>query len=382
MGFTWENMFNKTSKQVKDGFHEITKQVSQMMDSDLPDFPKNNRPWGCKCGTIVDSKYDFCPKCGTSKKEIINSFLEKQSLEELEESRKRVEILLNENQQMKQKINSLNEKCSDLQNRMDSLKNKIKGLQFEYDSLKEKYSQLKNRINAEQKNDSSSANTYTKTPRYNNRDYTNISYMDYLHDVYDNYNKSSQSYQDSLNYFNAAVDQKRAGRYSEAIDLQVQSIQCYLFDPEIPNNFYSMAKTYYLMNRNKDSLNCYRIYLQLCILKSPDIAKDLYALNNGAPDAAMRLNMSFWNLFKNMGHAMLDERNKLEKKIEIEYYRSELVSKPLNDERTKLMSEQYDKELARQVAPLVFDEMQEMVDFPNKTLPNIKDMMLHYSRCV
>ena len=382
MSFTWENMFNKTSKQVKDGFHEITKQVSQMMDSDLPDFPKNNRPWGCKCGTIVDSKYDFCPKCGTSKKEIINSFLEKQSLEELEESRKRVEILLNKNQQMKQKINSLNEKCSDLQNRMDSLKNKIKGLQFEYDSLKEKYSQLKNRINADQKNDSSSANTHTKTPRYNNRDYTNISYIDYLHDVYDNYNKSTQSSQDSLNYFNAAVDQKRAGRYSEAIDLQVQSIQCYLFDPEIPNNFYSMAKTYYLMNRNKDSLNCYRIYLQLCILKSPDIAKDLYALNNGAPDAAMRLNMSFWNLFKNMGHAMLDERNKLEKKMEIEYYRSELVSKPLNDERTKLMSEKYDKELARQVAPLVFDEIQEMVDFPNKTLPNIKDMMLHYSRCV
>lgn len=206
--------------------------------------------------------------------------------------------------------------------------------------------------------------------------------MDYLHDVYDNYNKSAQSSQKSLNYFNAAVDQKRAGRYSEAINLQVQSIQCYLFDPEIPSNFYSMAKTYYLMNRNKDSLNCYRIYLQLCILKSPDIAKDLYALNNGAADAAMRLNMSFWNLFKNMGHAMLDERNKSEKEIEIKYYRSELISKPLNDERTKLMSEQYDKELARQIAPLVFDEMQEMVDFPNKTLPNIKDMMLHYSRCV
>ena len=119
MSFAWENMFNKTSKQVKDGFHEITKQVSQMMDSDLPDFPKNNRPWGCKCGTIVDSKYEFCPKCGTSKKELINSFLEKQSIEELEESRNRVDVLLTENRQLKQKINLLNGRCSDLENGID-----------------------------------------------------------------------------------------------------------------------------------------------------------------------------------------------------------------------------------------------------------------------
>lgn len=46
MSFAWENMFNKTSKQVKDGFHEITKQVSQMMDSDLPDFPKKQSTMG------------------------------------------------------------------------------------------------------------------------------------------------------------------------------------------------------------------------------------------------------------------------------------------------------------------------------------------------
>lgn len=61
-------------------------------------------------------------------------------------------------------------------------------------------------------------------------------------------------------------------------------------------------------------------------------------------------------------------------------YRSELVNKPLNNERTKLMSEQYDKELARYVAPILFEKMQEMIDFPNKTLPNVKNMMLHYAR--
>lgn len=380
MSFAWENMFNKTSKQVKDGFHEITKQVSQMMDSDLPDFPKNNRPWGCKCGTIVDSKYEFCPKCGTSKKELINSFLEKQSIEELEESRNRVDVLLTENRQLKQKMNLLNGRCSDLENGIDSIKRELENLQVEYDNLKEKYSQLKNRINREQKSDNYSRNNHTDTPRNNDRDYTNISYIDYLHDVYDKYNTSMQSPQESLNYFNAAVDYKRAGRYSEAIDFQIQSIQCYLFDPEIPSNFYSMAKTYYLMNKNDDSLNCYHIYLQLCIIKSPDIAKDLYAINNGATDAAMRLNMSFWNLFKNVGHAMFDEKNNLKKKNEIEYYRSELVNKPLNNERTKLMSEQYDKELARYVAPILFEKMQEMIDFPNKTLPNVKNMMLHYAR--
>lgn len=90
--------------------------------------------------------------------------------------------------------------------------------------------------------------------------------------------------------------------------------------------------------------------------------------------------MSFWNLFKNVGHAMFDEKNNLKKKNEIEYYRSELVNKPLNNERTKLMCEQYDKELARYVAPILFEKMQEMIDFPNKTLPNVKNMMLHYAR--
>lgn len=52
----------------------------------------------------------------------------------------------------------------------------------------------------------------------------------------------------------------------------------------------------------------------------------------------------------------------------------------MNNERTKLMSEQYDKELARYVAPILFEKMQEMIDFPNKTLPNVKNMMLHYAR--
>ena len=412
MSFAWEDMFNKTSKQVKDSFHEITKQVNQLIDSDLPDFPKNNRPWGCKCGTIVDSKYDFCPKCGTSKKELINSFLEKQSIQELEDNRKNAKTLLNENQRMKQEINLLTTECSDLQSNLDITKGKLTNLQSEYNKLKSKYRQIQKEINSIRMTNETSkssysstntnanananastnvntnaktntnTNTNTNTSTVYNRDYMGISYPDFLHDVYDKYNNSIQDETKSLGFFNIAVDYKRAGKFSEAIDMQVKSIRYYLFDPEILNNFYSMAKTYYLMCKYADSLNCYRIYLQLCILKSPDIANDFHAANDGIIDAAIRLNMIFRNLFKNMGHSMYDEKNKKEKGIEINYYRSELVNNPLINPQYKMMSENYEKELINLTAPSVFDDMQKMIDYPNKTLPEIKTMMLHYTRLI
>lgn len=367
MGFDWKEMFNETSKQVRDGFDEIKKQVNQIVDSEFPEFPKNNRSWACKCGEIVDSKYEFCPKCGISKKEMINSFLEKQSICELETSRKIAKELSEKNVLMMQKISLLSGQCSDLQNSLDITKNKLKNMQLEYNNLNDKYLQLKREFDTINKTKNTSFGTdytsdgdFNKSNKTHTNEYKNISYNGFLHKVYDDYNTSIENEAESVNCFNIALEYKRAGRFSEAIDMQVKSIRYYLFDPDLKGNFYSMAKTYYLMHRYDDSLNCYRIYLQLCVLQG-------------------NKKLSF-NLLKNMGHAIYDERNKNEKKIEIAYYRSALVGNPLNNEQYRLMSDEYDKSLAKHIAFAASLDIEKMDLRINKTLSEIKTMMLHYTR--
>lgn len=373
MNFMWEDMISKTSKQVKDGFHEITKQVNQLVDSDLPDFPKNNRPWGCKCGTIVDSKYDFCPKCGTSRKELIKSFLEEQAIHEFEmncENMKKIsdenQRMQNENQRMQQEIKFLNGKCFDLRNNLDTTKNTLNKIKDEYNDLKDKYQQIQRELDEVNKvnvKDESANNNYRNSGKSCDKDYTNISYLDFLHDVYDGYTNLIENEAENLKCFDTAVEYKRAGRFSEAIDMQVKSIRYYFFDPNLKGNFYSMAKTYYLMKQYDDSLNCYRIYLQLGILQNMDTDFE-YLLN----------------LFKNMGHSVFDEKNKNEKRMEIEYYRSELVNKPLDNEQYRMMSAEYDRTLINQISSAAYIDIAKMGECKNNTLPSIKTMMLHYTR--
>ena len=154
MGFDWKEMFSETSKQVRDGFGEIKKQVNQIVDSDLPEFPKNNRPWACKCGQVVDSKYEFCPKCGTSKKEIIHEFLSQQANQELDTGRKQIDYLQNENQTLKRenqalehRINTLNGQCNDLRNNLEDENRRYKILSQKYIDLEDNLRGERNSFN-------------------------------------------------------------------------------------------------------------------------------------------------------------------------------------------------------------------------------------------
>ena len=154
MGFDWKEMFSETSKQVRDGFGEIKKQVNQIVDSDLPEFPKNNRPWACKCGQVVDSKYEFCPKCGTSKKEIIREFLSQQANQELDTGRKQIDYLQNENQTLKRenqalehRINTLNGQCNDLRNNLEDENRRYKILSQKYIELEDNLRDERNSFN-------------------------------------------------------------------------------------------------------------------------------------------------------------------------------------------------------------------------------------------
>ena len=117
------------------------------------------------------------------------------------------------------------------------------------------------------------------------------------------------------------------------------------------------------MKQYDDSLNCYRIYLQLGILQNMDTDFE-YLLN----------------LFKNMGHSVFDEKNKNEKRMEIEYYRSELVNKPLDNEQYRMMSAEYDRTLINQISSAAYIDIAKMGECKNNTLPSIKTMMLHYTR--
>lgn len=203
----------------------------------------------------------------------------------------------------------------------------------------------------------SSDNNYSKTNRAHTDEYKNISYNNFLHNVYDDYNISITSEDASRICFNDAITYRREGSFSEAIDLHVKSIQYYLFNPNLKDNFYSMAKTYYLMNKHDDSLNCYRICLQLSILQNIDPNRDI---------------------FVNIGHAMFD-RLYQDVNREIAYYRSTLIDKPLNNEHYKFLSKIYDDELSVQMGVLLSSDIENMKNHDTDTLSEIKKLMLHYT---
>lgn len=101
-----------------------------------------------------------------------------------------------------------------------------------------------------------------------------------------------------LELFNQAVAKKREGKFIEAIKLQQQSIAACLDDPELPQNYYSMGKTFYLAGDYYSCLACYEVYNGLCVLKNPPIIEDYKKTLAGDSFAKQMLLGSFYNLGK------------------------------------------------------------------------------------
>ena len=133
--------------------------------------------------------------------------------------------------------------------------------------------------------------------------------------------------QKSLELFNQAVAMKRAGRFAESIRLQKQSILEYPEDPELPNNYYSMGKTYYLMGEYDLSIACYKVYNGLCVMMSPAILADYRKALSRDSAALQRLSMSFRNLAHNLGHSLNDPKMLSSKRNEIRWYTLELMGR-------------------------------------------------------
>lgn len=110
----------------------------------------------------------------------------------------------------------------------------------------------------------------------------------------------------SLTLFNKAVEMKRAGRFEEAVRLQVESIKAYPDDPEIMEAYYSLGKIYYLAGNFRKSRQCYIVYLRLCEIKNPPILHDYRSMQNGDSYAKERLMGSFYNIAHHLGRADLD----------------------------------------------------------------------------
>ena len=134
----------------------------------------------------------------------------------------------------------------------------------------------------------------------------------------------------STQLFNQAVEMKRQGRFAEAIHLQQESIRVYPEDPELPNNYYSMGKTFYLMNNYTASLSCYLVYTGMCAEFQPAVLRDFQGVLNNDRYAIERFAPAFSNIARHMGHAVMDEKMKFQKSREIEFYRQELMGKRNN----------------------------------------------------
>ena len=111
---------------------------------------------------------------------------------------------------------------------------------------------------------------------------------------------------ESTRLFQEAVEMKRQGNFARSIELQKQSVIAWPQDPELASNFYSMGKTYYLLQAYKPSFLSYKIYADLCSIKNPAILEDYRAFLNGDNFAAQRLNVSFRNLAHDLGHTIVD----------------------------------------------------------------------------
>ncbi len=134
----------------------------------------------------------------------------------------------------------------------------------------------------------------------------------------------------STQLFNQAVEMKRQGRFAEAIRLQQESIRVYPEDPELPNNYYSMGKIFYLMNEFDACYSCYLAYTGMCVEFQPKILTDFQDVLRGDRNATERFVASFSNIARHIGHSIIDEKMKFQKSREIDNYRQELMGKKIN----------------------------------------------------
>lgn len=155
-----------------------------------------------------------------------------------------------------------------------------------------------------------------------------------------------QSPELSLQYFNEAKRFRHQGNFKGAIQMLKNSILVYQNDPDLPMNFYSLGKTYYLAVEFTMSLKCYEIYCNICAIRQPEIISDYKKMDQrnmrdrkegervedfiisqmfGGMDASVKFNSSFRNLAHNVGHAIEDPKNISRFYREISWYRYELM---------------------------------------------------------
>lgn len=150
-----------------------------------------------------------------------------------------------------------------------------------------------------------------------------------------------QSPELSLRYFNEAKQLRYQGNFTTAIALQKQSILVYQDDPDLPTNFYSLGKTYYLNGDYNWSLKSYEVYNNLCVIKNPIILDDFIAFTNSNV-AKERFLASFTNLAHNTGHSLEDPKNVYKFSQEILWYKNELMGKS-SANTSRMVYESYQK---------------------------------------
>ena len=130
----------------------------------------------------------------------------------------------------------------------------------------------------------------------------------------------------SLDLFNQAMAMKRAGKFLEAIELQKKSIQAYPEDPDLAENFYAMGKLYYLAHKYNHSIIAYKVFHNMCVLTNIEYLDDYKRFTQGDAGMGEELYRDFYNLAHNLGHAMLDPKEK-NKPNEILWYRYTVMGK-------------------------------------------------------
>lgn len=175
-----------------------------------------------------------------------------------------------------------------------------------------------------------------------------------------------QSPELSLRYFNEAKQLRYQGNFSAAIELQKQSILVYQSDPDLPTNFYSLGKTYYLYGDYNLSLKSYEVYNNLCVIRTPMILDD-YSMITSSNFAKERFLASFTNLAHNTGHSLEDPKNAYKFSQEILWYKNELMGKgSANTSRMVHESYQkYDEECSLKGFRLIFDWMDKFLSNRN-----------------
>lgn len=153
MGFNFNDFINNASKQVKDGFGDIKKQVNDMIDDEVSQKPPvKGNSWICKCGNRVGSKYEFCPVCGTAREEIFNQYLDNQAKHELKTAKENVANLLDEREEFRRIIGEKNKEISSLQDKISNLLYELSGEKNLNSNYKMYNDDLNNKLIEKEKN--------------------------------------------------------------------------------------------------------------------------------------------------------------------------------------------------------------------------------------